>query len=126
MKRYGDSIHSEDLAWLAKEIEPQRIDTITVNEVGFKASYFVKQDLTGFKNYSYREFWRLENAYEYFKDKKKTGDVLPYDNYPMLIETGQVFVIDLTKTDGTVERVYYQSSGYIWKGMPSTEEFKIK
>lgn len=125
-KRYGDSIHSEDLAWLAKEIEPQRIDTITVNEIEFKASYFGKQDLTGFKNYSYREFWRLEDAYEYFKDKKKNGNVLPYDDYPMLIETGQVFVIDLTKTDGTVERVYYLSSGRIWNNMPSTEEFKIK
>lgn len=125
-ERYGDAIYSEDLAWLAKEIEPFRVDTITVNEKKYEASYFGKQDLTGFKDYSYREFWRLENAYEYFKDNKKKGNVLPYDNYPMLIETGQVFVIDHTKTDDSVERGYYRSDGYIWDGMPSTEEFKMK
>lgn len=125
-ERYGDAIYSEDLAWLAKEVEPLRMDTITINEKSYEASYFGRQDLTGFKDYSYREFWRLENAYEHFKDKKKTGDVLPYDNYLMLIETEQVFVIDYTKTDGSVKRVYYRSDGYIWKGMPSTEEFMIE
>ena len=125
-QRYGDAIYSEDLAWLAKEIEPFRVDTITVNEKDYEASYFGKQDLSGFKDYACREFWRLENAYEHFKDKKKTGYVLPYRNYPMLIETGQVFVIDYTKTDGSVERVYYRSDGYIRKGLPSTEEFTMK
>jgi len=124
-KRYNTAIHSEDLAWLAKDIEPFRVDIITINEINYEASYFGKQDLTGFKNYAYREFWRLENAYEYFKDKKKNGNVLPYDNYPMLIDIGQVFVIDLTRTDDSVERVYYRSDGYIWKGTPSTEEFTI-
>lgn len=28
-----------------------------------------------------------------FKDNKKTGDVLPYDDYPMLIEEGQYWRI---------------------------------
>ncbi len=125
-KRYGDAIYSEDLAWLAKEIEPLRMDTITVNKKDYKASYFGKQDLTGFKDYACREFWRLENAYDDFKDKKKTGDVLPHDDYPMLIETGQVFVIDYTKTDGSVGRVYYRSDGYVWNGLPSTEGFMMK
>ncbi|WP_406242448.1 hypothetical protein ACF3M2_19735 [Tissierella carlieri] len=125
-ERYGDAIYSEDLPWLAKEIEPSRVDTITVNEKDYEASYFGKQDLSGFKDYACREFWRLENAYEHFKDKKKTGYMLPYDNYPMLIETGQVFVIDYTKTDSSIERVYYRSDGYIRNGQPSTEEFTMK
>ena len=43
----------------------------------------------------------------------------------MLIETGQVFVIDYTKTDGSVERKYYRSDGYVWNGLPSTEQFII-
>lgn len=124
--RYGNAIYSEDLSLLVKDIELLRVDTITINEKDYEASYFGKQDLTGFKDYAYREFWRLENAYENLKDNKKTGNVLPYDNYLMLIETGQIFVIDLTKIDGSVERVYYRSDGYIWKGMPSTEEFIIK
>ncbi len=125
-KHYGDIIHSEDLAWLAKDIEPTRVDTIMINEKDYNASYFGKQDLIGFKDYAYREFWRLENAYNDFKDKPKTGDVLPYNNYPMLIETGQVFVIDYTKTDGSVVRMYYRSDGHVWDSMPSTEEFTTK
>lgn len=125
-KRYRDNIHSEDLTWLMKKSEPLRVDIITVNGKNYEASYFGKQDLTGLKGYEYREFWRLKNAYEYFKDNKKTGDVLPYDNYPMLIEKGQVFVVDYIKTDGSVERLYYRSDGYIWKGKPTTENFMIK
>jgi hypothetical protein len=125
-KRYGDAVFSEDLAWLAKDIKPYRTDMITVNKKEYEASYFGKQDLTGFKDFKYREFWRLENAYDDFKGKPKTGDVLPYDNYPMLIETGQVFVIDYAKTDGSTVRTYYRSDGYVWEGMPSTEEFKAE
>ena len=124
-KRYKDAIHSEELSWLAKEIEPVRVDVITINNKDYEASYFGKQDLNGLKDFAYREFWRLENAYDDFKNKKKKRDVLPYNNYPMLIETGQVFVIDYTKTDGSVERKYYRSDGYIWNGLPSTEEFII-
>jgi len=121
-KRYGDAIYSEDLTWIAKDIEPIRVDRITINNKEYEASYFGKENFT-LRDYVYREFWRLENAYDDFKNNKKTGDVLPYNNYPMLIETGQVFVIDLTKKDGSVERLYYRSDGYIWNGLPSTEEF---
>lgn len=125
-ERYDDAIHSEDLALLAKESELLKVGTVTINKKDYEAFYFGKQDLTGFKDYAYREFWRLKNAYEYFKDKKKTGDVLPYDNYPMEIETGQVFVIDYTKTDGSKVRLFYRSDGHIWQGKPSTEEFTIE
>lgn len=125
-KVYGNNIYSEDLIGLAKDIEPSRVDTIVVNEKKYEASYFGKQDLTGFEDYAHREFWRLENAYNDFKDKSKTGDVLPYDNYPMLIETGQVFVIDYTKTDDSHVRKYYRSDGKVWDNMSSTEEFTVE
>lgn len=125
-KIYGESIYSEDLSFLVKEIEPLRVEIINVNGKDYKASYFGKSDLKGFKDYSYREFWRLENSYDDFKDNKKTGDVLPYDNYLMVIEKGQVFVIDYTKTDGSIKRKYYRADGRKWKGMESTEEFKVE
>ncbi|WP_040582179.1 hypothetical protein [Sedimentibacter sp. B4] len=125
-KYYSDSIYSEDLTWLVKDIEPIRVDDFTINHKNYKAYYFGKQDLTGFKDYTYREFWRLENAYEDFQYKKKTGDVLPYDNYPMLVETKQVYVIDVTKKDGSVIRMYYRSDGYVWNGLETTEEFTIE
>lgn len=123
---YGDTIRSEDLSSWAKDIEPYRVDTIQVGGKDYEALYFGKQDLTGFKDYTYREFWRLENAYDYFADRSKTQDVLPYNNYPMLIEAGQVFVIDYTKTDGSVIRKYYRSDGRVWNNKRSTEEFTVE
>lgn len=121
---YGEMIHSEDLSVLAKDIDPIRVDKITVGNQEYEASYFGKQDLTGFKDYAFREFWRLDNAYDTFKNNPRTGDSLPYDNYPMLIEIGQVFVIDVTKTDGTVMRLYYRSDGNLYEGSPSTDGFE--
>lgn len=123
---YGDAVHSENLAWLSKDIDPYRTDVITINEKDYEALYFGKADLTGFRDYAYREFWRLENAYDDFKNNPKTGDVLPYDNYPMLLEAEQVFIIDYTKTDGSVTRTYYRSDGNEWNRRPTTEEFTVK
>lgn len=64
----------------------------------------------------------MENAYNDFKGRPKSGNVIPYDNYPMLIEIGQVFVIDWTKTDGSLVRMYYRSDGNFGDAIPSTEE----
>ncbi len=125
-ERYGDAVHSEDLTWITKDIEPIRTDSITINETEFVGAYFGKQDISFFEGYVCREFWRLEDAYEVFKDMPTIGDVLPYDNYPMLIETGQVFVIDYTKTDGSITRMYYRSDGNEWDGSLTTEGFNIE
>ena len=51
--------------------------------------------------------------------------MLPYDNYPMNLEAGEVFVIDYTKTDGSVVRRYYRSDGRLWEDRPVTEEFTV-
>lgn len=124
-KRYGNAVYSEDLAWLAKDIEPYRTDFLIVGGKEYEASYFGKEDLTGFKDYAYREFWRLEEAYDDFKDSPKTGNVLPYGNYPALIETGQVFLIEYIKTDGSAVKECHLADGYIWNDLPSTEEIRI-
>ena len=123
---YGSQVHSEDLSWIAKDIEPLRVDTIEIEGETYEASYFGKQDMTGFKNFKFREVWRLESAYDTFKSYKKTGDVLPYNNYPMLVEVGQVFVIDYGKTDGSVTRTVHISDGALWQDMPSTEEVEVE
>lgn len=124
-ERYGDAIHSEDISWVAKATEPQGVDIIRIDGKDYTASFFGREDLTGFKDYASRAFWRLENAYDDFKENPKTGDVLPYNNYPMLIEVGQVFVVEYVKTDGSVMKSYYRSDGAEWSGMLSTEEFTI-
>jgi len=75
------------------------------------------------KNYAYREFWRLENAYNDFKDNPKPNSILPYSEHTMLIEKGQVFVIDYAETTGSVTRMYFRSDGNNWNVRMTTEEF---
>ncbi|OMD97684.1 hypothetical protein BSK64_28265 [Paenibacillus odorifer] len=122
-EHYGDNIYSENLSWIAKDIEPSRVDYISLQGKEYAASYFGKQDLNGFKDYAYREFWRLEDAYEDIKDLPLVDNYLPYDNYLMPIEVGQVFVVNSTKTDGSVQRDYYLSSGQVVEGVNSTQQF---
>lgn len=126
-KKYGDALHTEDLTSFALIHEAYRIDTIKIGEKEYTALYFGKVDLSAiFPDYQCREFWRLENAYDDFKDNSTTGNVLPYNNYPMVIETGQIFVIDYTKADGSVVREYHRSDGNTWQGFFVTEEFMIE
>ncbi len=125
-KKYGDALHTEDLSPLALNHEAYRIDTMEIGEKQYTALYWGKEDLSAiFPDYQYREFWQLENAYDDFKGNHATGNVLPYNNYPMEIETGQIFVIEYTKADGSVIREYHRSDGNTWQGYPVTEEFLI-
>lgn len=123
---YGSNLHSEDLTWLAKEMEPLGASTVEAAGKRYQADWFGEQDLSGFKDFSSRSFWRLEGAYDDCKDLAKTGEVLPYDNYPMRIETGQVFMIEYRKTDGSAQRVFYRSDGTVWEGKPVTEAFIMR
>ena len=124
MSLYSSQIVSEDLSWLAKAIQPIRIDQKEVEGQIYDAGYFGKQDLTGFKDFSYREFWRLEDAYEIFKGHSKTGEVLPYDNYPAKVEFGQVYLIEYVKTDGSSYRTVYICEDEMWNNQLSTEAIK--
>lgn len=125
-KRYGGALCTEDLTPLALNSEPYRTDTMELGGKTYTALYFGKVDLSAsFPEYQYREFWRLEDAYGDFRDNALAGKVLPYNNYPMPVETGQVFVIAYTKTDGSVVMEYYRSDGNSWQGMPTTEEFLL-
>lgn len=124
MEQYGERLHCLNLTYLAApELEPERTDNILVGEGVYEASYFGKEDISSWSNYLCREFWRLEDAYEDFRDAPKTGNVLPYNNYPTRLEAGQVYVIDYTRKDGTVERRFFRSDGAVWQGMETTEEF---
>jgi len=124
---YGDALSTEDLSILSKDIDSYRTDTININGKDYKALYFGEQDITGFsKDYKSRAFWRLENAYTDFKNMPTKQNVLPYNNYPMLIEEEQVFIIEYTKEDNSVIREYHRSDGLIWNDLPTTQEFTIE
>ncbi|WP_339221236.1 hypothetical protein [Paenibacillus sp. FSL H8-0332] len=124
-KYYGGNLYTEDLSWIVKDIKPTRVDHITLQGKKYAASYYGKQDISGFKDYASREFWRLEGAYEDVSKLPLANGVLPYDQYPTLIEEGQIFAISLTKKDGSVEREYYVSNGKKWKGRDATWQLKV-
>lgn len=123
LKQRYDMIYSQNLAL---QTDPLRSEQVRINGQDYEARFLAKQDLTGFQNFIYREFWRLEDAYEDFKNKEKTGDVLPYNNYPMEISEGQVFRIDYALTDGSVMSLYYRSDGDMWNDLPVTEGFILE
>ena len=100
-------------------------DKITVGGKEYTATFLGKEDINWHEDYTSREFWRLENAYDDFKNAEKTGIVKPCDNYPMLIETEQVFVLDFTKNDDSVNRLYYIFDGSDWQNTPVTSQIKI-
>ncbi len=100
--------------------------TITVNDKEYEADYLGKVDMDGFKDYKSRDVWMLKDAYEDVKDYRRTGNVLPYTNYPMWSNRGQVYVIDYTKKDGSVTREFHRFDGLYWDGRLSTEEFIIE
>lgn len=125
--RYGALLHTEDITALAKRTEPLREETLEVGGKTYRASYFGEENISHmFPKYQSRAFWRLEDAYDDFKSCAKTGDKLPIGNYPMRIATGEVFVIDYTLKNGTVERRYYRSDGTEFQGQPATVGFKVK
>lgn len=124
LERYEDNLHIEEL----KEVtEPLRMETIEVMGKSYQSAYLGRQDLSQMlTDYQCRDFWRLEDAYSDVSSLPKTGDMLPYDNYPVAVEPGQVFVIDYTMKDGTVIRKYYRADGNDWQGRSATEEFVIE
>lgn len=123
--RYGEKLHLMDLSCFAiPELEPERVDTLQVGDKTYEAAYFGKVDISAWSDrYSYREFWRLEGAYDDFRDAPLTGKVLPYNNYPTRVKEGEVFAIDYTRRDGTVERQYLRADGGTWNALPTTVEF---
>ena len=123
-ERYGDSVHTTDLIWLTLLIDPIRVDTISINDVDYEASYFGTV-FTASENIVSLSFWRLENAYDNFSGNPTNGDWLPFDNYPMRVEMHQVFVVDVTFTDGTVLRLFFRSDGEYWYGIPLTTGFSV-
>jgi hypothetical protein len=123
---YGSAIESVDLNSFAKNIDPIRTDKILVAGKEYTAYYYGRESLIGFRNYVYRDFWKIENGYNDFKDLQKSGDVLPYNNYPMIIENSEVFVIDYKLSDNRVERKYYCANGNYWNNQLVTEEVLIK
>ncbi len=121
--RYGEALYTEDMTLMQI---PLRTEEVEIAGKTYTADYFGEEDLSAFTDlYLKRAFWRLRNAYEDFKDCPVTGEVLPYNNYPVKVEDTDVFLIEYTKVDSTVVQEYYRG-GIVWQGLPSTEAFCVE
>ena len=123
---YEDSIFSNDLSNINLYTQPIRIEKIQVGDREYEASYFGMVNLSKtFPELKTRKFWRLENTGRDFDKVTLTGDKLPYNNYPMPVEEGQVFVIEYESKDGGLRTEYYKADGSEFDGLPSTANFTI-
>ena len=120
-ENYGEHLHTKDLTQ-----EPERIDTLEVNGKTYTASYFGEQDISMVKGYKIRKFWRLEDAYEDFKELPTPREILPADNYPVKIQAGQVFAVEYLMSDGSTEWKYYISDGTEQNGQLITKRMKME
>lgn len=120
-ENYGEHLHTKDLTQ-----EPERIDALEVNGKTYTASYFGEQDISMVKGYKIRKFWRLEDAYEDFKELPTPREILPADNYPVKIQAGQVFAVEYLMSDGSTEWKYYISDGTVQNGQLITKRMKME
>ena len=109
MDHYGDVYHW-DIIMLPGVVKSDRI---TVAGKEYEATYFGE---TKYNNGMRLAFWRLENAFEDFKDYPLMDETLPYYNYPMKMEEQQIYILEIAWKDGSVEREYFRTDNYTWEG----------
>lgn len=126
-EKYGDAVHSKYLGSYPFFNKVLHQDKMEVEGQEYSASYFGQiKASNNTPQYKYWDIYRLEDAYEDFKNKPKTGTFKPYQDYPMAVETGQIFVVDYTKQDGTSERHLYRCSGDVWQGELVSVELSLE
>ena len=108
-----------------KPFELSSEDTKSFTFLGrtYEAEYCGFQNLTGFRNFKLRKYWRLKNAYQNV-NMYGTSDYLPYNNYPFQVNEGDVFRIEYLMNDGTGYFEYLRAdAGDIVDGEPVTRSF---
>lgn len=121
---YGDIIYSEDISDLRQIFEPSKIEEIEIKGKTYEASYIGEYPAFS-DEYRIFKIWRLENAYEDFKNNPKIGNYTPHDVYPIYIKIGEVFIFDFIKQDGTAERMYFRADGDKHDGKLVTVGFSV-
>lgn len=132
-KNIGYNLYSESLDSFANGDRTKPDKDFIENELGYKDPssidlnsyeyiYLGKKDMTNFSDlYKERTFYLVENAYEDFKNIPLTGEVLPFDNYPVEIELNNVYAIDYLTYDNEIVRKYYRSDpNQYYEGKPTT------
>ena len=106
---YGESVSLFEESIGDMIDSPISVESININGKDYEAfNYGRRYVATIYDEYEYLAFFRVENAYEDFKDfsKRNTDYFAAYD-FPMVIAENEVFAIDFYLKNGTTQRRYY-------------------
>lgn len=107
--------------------EVLRMDKMQVDGKEYEVSYLGKLDISdSLPMFQYVEFWRLENAYDDFKDYALNENSASCEKFPVTVENGQVFLIEYVEWDDFVIRKFYRSDGEKRDGKPIVQGFSLK
>ena len=115
---YGDDFHTLDLGFAEDVAAIGTTETVTLNGKEYTAV-----NLGASKG---MQFWQVLDAYEDVKDLPKTVHSFRCVSYPCSVENGEVFIIDTTLQDGTVERRYYRADDLEQARTPVTVGFTVE
>lgn len=125
-EEYGDRLHATDLSGhsdYGEEKDPIITEEMEVQGKTYQASYFGRFDAS-FVGEEYEEvdYWRLENAYQDFKEEPLDGEIWDEGYFPMKLKAKQVYMLELIKEDGSVERKYFRTDQNSFKKMGYVKE----
>ena len=117
-EQLGNALHREDLRITEHT-------TLEINGKSYAALCYGSEDISQWNSaFGSRTFYLLEeSAYEDFRNAPLTNDVLPLNQYPMELTTGQVLVVEYAQKDGSLLRLYYRTDGTSWQDMPVSVGF---
>ena len=129
-RRYGDQVHRTDLLdyvldWrLNNAIANAVFEQIQIGDNIYSALFVGEEYLyMWLPQFLKREFYRIEEENEAFWKYPATGNVLPFDNFPVRVEVGHVFAVRYTYADGSTRMEFLRAAGTVWQGREATEEF---
>lgn len=128
-EEYGDRIHTTDLSGYSdygEEKDPIITEEMKVQGKTYQASYFGRFDASFVGDeYEMVDYWRLENAYKDFKEASTGSEIWSEDSFPMKLKAKQVYMLELIKEDGTVERKYFRADQNSFKKMRCVKEIVL-
>lgn len=113
---YGDKLHSTDLTATVEETgRAGETQTVTIGGQAYTAVLLAayRRPATG----EGEAYWQVPGAYDVAKGLPLSNIVYPLPNFPCETEQGQVYIVETTQSDGTVERNFCRTDGEIYYDM---------
>ncbi|MDR2167922.1 MAG: hypothetical protein LBE35_08765, partial [Clostridiales bacterium] len=104
---YGEIVHTTDLRALIASAIP---DTLTIEGREYAAAFYGEETRVG--NIVAVAFWRLENAFDDFKNHpaaSEDGVMWHFDHFPIPGEANQIYVLRETMWDGNIVTRFFRT-----------------